>query len=76
MPALYGIIICGYFISYIGLWHMKRWGAELFVASFVSSLSFAVLTGTVGLGNILGVLFATVYIIILARYYKRMDVNL
>jgi predicted outer membrane lipoprotein len=76
MPAVYGIIICSYFISYIGLWHMKRWGTELFIASFVSSLSFSLFTGTFGLGNILGILFAIVYAIIVAFYYKKMDVNL
>src|ERR1022692_3311738 len=33
-PALYSLVVCLQFISLVGIWYMKKWGANLFVASF------------------------------------------
>src|ERR1035437_1416738 len=40
MPAIYGLIIAATFISFIGVWHMKRWGTELYVISFCEKFFF------------------------------------
>ena len=34
MPAIYGLIVAATFISFIGVWHLKRWGMELYAISF------------------------------------------
>src|ERR1041385_1199907 len=33
-PAVFGIIVAIQFISFIGIWSMKRWGVHLYIVSF------------------------------------------
>ena len=60
-PALFGLIVAASFISYIGVWHMKRWGVQLFI---VSDFSIA------------GILFSVLCIFPMLLFYNRMDLNL
>ena len=76
MPAIYGLIIAATFISFIGVWHMKRWGPELYVLSFCAKILFFIFTNTFGLSSVLGILFSVWFIVMYAIFYKRMDVNL
>lgn len=76
MPAVYGLIIAATFISLIGVWHMKRWGTELYVLAFCAKILFLVLTHTFGFSSILGILFSIWFVVMFLIYYKRMDVNL
>jgi len=76
MPAIYGLIIAATFISFIGVWHMKRWGTELYVISFCAKMLFFVLTHTFGLSSVLGIFFSIWFTVMFLIYYKRMDVNL
>jgi hypothetical protein len=76
MPAVYGLIVATSFISFIGVWYMKRWGAELYVMSFCAKMLFFVLTHTFGASSILGVLFSVWFTIMFIIYYRRMDINL
>jgi len=76
MPAIYGLIIAGTFISFIGVWHMKRWGPELYFISFCAKILFFVLTHTFGLSSILGILFSIWFTVTFVIYYKKMDLNL
>jgi hypothetical protein len=76
MPAIYGLIVACTFISFIGVWHMKRWGAELYVLAFSAKTLFFVFTHTFGASSISGVLFSIWFIVMYAIHYRRMDVNL
>lgn len=76
MPAVYGLIIAATFISFIGTWHMKRWGPELYVISVVAKVLFFVFTHTFGLTSILGIVFSVWFIATFAFFYRRMDANL
>jgi hypothetical protein len=33
-PALFGLLVSSHFISFIGVWHMKRWGVSMFTITF------------------------------------------
>jgi phosphatidylserine synthase len=76
MPAIYGLILAFNFISLIGAWHMKRWGAEMYILVFFLKLIFFILTKQVGFGTFVGIVFSTWFIIVFLIYYKRMDRNL
>jgi len=72
-PALFGILVATSFISYIGLWHMKRWGVQLFTVSFFVKECLLVLIDDVSYPGIAVSIF---FIMSMLPYYKRMDVNL
>lgn len=76
MPAVYGIIIAATFISFIGVWHMKRWGTELYIIAFCGKILFFLLTKTFELSSFAGVIFSAWFIVTYLVYYRRMDVNL
>ena len=68
-PALYGIMVALQFISFVGVWHMKRWGVLLFIAAFFSKLIFALFTEDISyIGTPLGIIFIVHFLV----YYKRM----
>lgn len=75
-PAVYGAIIAATFISFIGIWHMKRWGAELYVLAFCTKILYFVFTHTFEWTSVLGILFSIWFITTFAVFYKRMDLNL
>ena len=76
MPAIYGLIVAATFISFIGVWHMKRWGSELYVISFCAKILFFVWTQSFGMGNIPGIVISSFFIITFLFFYKKMDINL
>ncbi len=72
-PALFGLIVASSFISYIGVWHMKRWGCSLFVITFFTKEILLVLINDV---SYVGIVFSVFFISSMVSFYKRMDVNL
>lgn len=76
MPAIYGLIVAATFISFIGVWHLKRWGMELYVLSFFSKQLFFLLTKSFELTSIIGIVFSVWFIITYSFFYKKMDINL
>lgn len=51
LPTIYGIIIAGFFIAWVGIWHLKKWGLEwffilLFIKLFVDNLTTSLHTPT------------------------------
>ena len=72
-PALFGLIVAVSFISYIGVWHMKRWGVSLFLISFFIKQTILILINDI---NYSGIIFSILFIGVMVFYYKRMDVNL
>jgi hypothetical protein len=57
VPAVYGFIIALSFISYIGVWHMKRWGVEMYIAVVCVKQIFFLFTDQMGIGAIVGSCF-------------------
>jgi len=74
-PALYSFVVCLQFISFVGIWYMKKWGLHLLVASFFLKNILLVFMNTFQYGDIT-FLIEIIFIIILLFYYKRMDINL
>ncbi|MES2394672.1 MAG: hypothetical protein V4549_01635, partial [Bacteroidota bacterium] len=61
-PALFGLIVAVSFISYIGVWHMKRWGVSLFVVSFFIKEMILILINDI---NYIGIVFSSLFILIM-----------
>jgi hypothetical protein len=76
MPAVYGLIVAATFISFIGVWHLKRWGMELYALSFFSKMLFFILTKSFEMTSYVGIVFSAWFMITYLFYYKKMDVNL
>ncbi|HEY0030235.1 MAG TPA: hypothetical protein VGC65_05710 [Bacteroidia bacterium] len=72
-PALFGLIVAASFISYIGVWHMKRWGVQLFVVTFFIKETLLVLVNDL---SYVGVVLSALFIVSMLAYYRRMDLNL
>lgn len=72
-PALFGLLISLRFIAYVGLWHMKRWGVELFLVTVTAELIEVIVTND--FSAILNV-YNLGIAVILVLMYKKMDRNL
>lgn len=72
-PALFSLLIAFRFIAYVGLWHMKRWGVELFMITFVASVIQSMLLSDV---NPVGVVYHLAVLVVLMVKYRKMDRNL
>lgn len=74
-PALFGLIIAGRFIAFIGIWYMKRWGVLLMIVCAFVKFGVNILTNQTGYGMILGALTDVTFITILGFHFKKMDRN-
>ncbi len=72
-PALFGMLIAFRFIAYVGLWHYKRWGVELFMYTVFANVVIGILTDT---HNVIGTVYHVAILITLAFFYRKMDRNL
>lgn len=76
IPAIYGLIVAFNFISYIGVWYMKRWGAQLFYISYFSRIAFLISIDKFGGMHVLDVLFLLWYGITFLYFYRKFGVGL
>jgi hypothetical protein len=76
VPAIFGVLVAAYFIACVGLWHFKKWGAELYLISFFSKTFFYLIIRDTGISFYFGIVAAFIFSIILIRYYPKMDKNL
>ncbi len=76
VPALYGFIVAGNFMAYIGIWHMKQWGVQLYLFTFFVKTIFLISINDLGAGTIAGIISTVIFSIILLRFYPKMDLNL
>jgi len=74
-PALYSFVVCLQFISFVGIWYMKKWGLNLLVVSFFCKNILLVFMNSFTPGDIT-FLISAIFIIILLFFYRRMDINL
>ncbi|MBL0328294.1 MAG: hypothetical protein IPP64_02470 [Bacteroidetes bacterium] len=72
-PALFGLIVASSFISYIGVWHMKRWGVQLFAITFFVKEALLFLVNDISYP---GIVISTFFLVSMLLFYKRMDLNL
>lgn len=72
-PALFGLIVAASFMSFVGVWHMKRWGAELYVSTFFLKQILLYLIDDI---SYVGIVFSLFFITTFVVFYNRMDRNL
>ena len=72
-PALLGILVAANFISIVGVWHMKKWGAHLFIVVFFLKLIFSILVDSVGIA---GTVVSVYFIASVLPYYRQLNANL
>jgi hypothetical protein len=72
-PALFGLLVAASFISYVGVWHMKRWGVNLFIITFFAKEMLLILINDL---SYIGIVLSVFFISTMVVFYKRMDVNL
>jgi len=72
-PALFGLIVASSFISYIGVWHMKRWGVQLFIITFFIKEVLLILLEDL---SYVGIAFSLFFLISMLFFYRQMDLNL
>jgi hypothetical protein len=72
-PALFGILVSLKFISYVGVWHMKKWGVELMLLAYSLEVCLAFTLDFIAPVNIvIGILSLAAVL----PYYRRMSQNL
>ena len=72
-PALFGFIVAASFIAFIGVWHMKRWGVNLYIGIFFLKQVLLLLIDDL---SIPGIIVSSFFIFSMLAYYKKMDLNL
>ncbi len=72
-PIVYGMIISLRFISIVGVWHMKKWGAELFTYVTIIKILAQTLLNDFGMVSRGDAIISIVFSIVLMSFYKRMD---
>ena len=76
-PALFGAVVAAQFISFIGIWHMKRWGVELFLINFFFKTLLHAVAGMLGDGSVIaGIVVSFFFAVPFLGHYKAMDRNL
>lgn len=74
-PALYSFVVCLQFISFVGVWYMKKWGMHVLIVAFFAKNILLVFMNSFTPFD-LTFLVSAIFIIILLFYYRRMDINL
>lgn len=76
VPMILGIIITLQFVSYIGIWHMKQWGVQLFISMFCVRVMTFMFLDLYGFRFYYNILLSIVFIIFFLIHYRKMDTNL
>ncbi len=75
-PMLYGSIIALRFISLVGVWYMKKWGAELFAYITIAKIGVQLLVGDFGFSSGIDAVFSVAFSIVFMCFYRRMGSDL
>lgn len=75
-PIVYGTMTALRFMATVGVWHMKKWGAELFVYITLTKIIILQLFGDLTALGIADAVVSIIFSIIFMIFYKRMDRNL
>jgi len=74
-PALFGLLVSLRFIAYVGIWHMKRWGVELFMVTLTAQIIQATVMDAYDI-NLIGLIEHLLALATMVIYYRQMDRNL
>ncbi len=75
-PIVYGMIISLRFISIVGVWHMKKWGAELFAYITIVKIAVQTLLNDFGMFGKIDAVVSIAFAIVFISFYKRMEKGL
>jgi len=76
IPAIYGILVAANFIACVGLWYFKQWGVQLYLISVFAKTLFYILSDQLAFGFYFNIILSFIFIIILLRFYPKMNPNL
>jgi len=74
-PAVYGAIIAFQFISFVGLWHFKQWGAIGFLIVFFGKIYFNIYINDIGVLFYTYVAISVFSFIFILKHFKQMSPN-
>lgn len=75
-PIIYGLVVALRFTSLIGIWYMKKWGAELFLYSLLIKITVQILFDDFGIFSIFDVVLMAVFTIVFLAFMRKMGRNL
>ena len=75
-PVVYGFLVAFRFMSLVGIWHMKKWGAELFAYAVLVKFIIQMLVGDLTAVSMGDLSLATGFAVIFLSFHGRMDKNL
>lgn len=75
-PVVYGMVIAMRFFSLVGIWHMKKWGAELFAYTLLLKIIIQISFGDFKGASLFDISLMTPFAIIFLLYHRRMERNL
>lgn len=76
IPMILGIIITLQFVSLIGIWHMKRWGVQLFVIMFFTRMITFMFLELYTFQFYFNIFYSIIFLVFFFIHYKEMDSNL
>ena len=76
IPAIFGILVSLHFISCVGIWYLKKWGVELYLASFFAKTLFSLVSNRTGPVFYVNIIISSIFILLLLKYYRRLNGNL
>lgn len=76
IPMILGIIITLQFISFIGIWHMKQWGVQLFIIIFCTRVITFMLLDMMTFRFYYNIFLSLIFIVFFLIHYRKMDTNL
>lgn len=75
-PAIYGLIVTFSFISFVGIWHMKKWGVHLYIITFSVKEAFFYAIDYLDMLTKVGIVVSILFIGAFLASYRKMSVNL
>lgn len=75
-PVIYGLVIALRFFSLVGVWHMKKWGAELFAYTLLLKIIVQIAAGDFKGMSIVDIGMMVPFAIVFLLYYRRMGRDL
>ncbi|HTL82375.1 MAG TPA: hypothetical protein VL651_11755 [Bacteroidia bacterium] len=75
-PIVYGFLTAFRFMATVGVWHMKKWGAELFTYVTLFKILVLVLVDDFTMLAKLDAFVSVIFSVIFMLFYKRMSRNL
>ncbi|HLG02800.1 MAG TPA: hypothetical protein VI731_04340 [Bacteroidia bacterium] len=75
-PVVYGLLTAFRFIALVGVWHMKKWGAELFAYSLLGKIAVQIGVNDFTMLATIDTILSAVFAIVFMCFWKRMDRNL